>query len=125
MGISVLTDAIQGLEVDLANATTLRATEHTQNLQVIEDGKDGLTQINDAIEIITAFYKNAAKATVLVQASPVDEDTDGPGFSGPYRGQQESSKGIIGILHVIKTDFERTIRVTEANEKKGRGLCSI
>merc|ERR1712032_1674894 len=39
------------------------------------------------------------------------------GFEGAYKGQQVASKVIIGLLEVIKTDFERTLRTTEAAEK--------
>ena len=35
------------------------------------------------------------------KASPVDEDTSGPGFKGNYGGNQNASKGIIGMLEVI------------------------
>merc|ERR1712100_463378 len=66
------------------------------------------------------FYKQAAKAASLVEvkASPIEEDNPGAGFSGSYKGNQAASKGIIGLLEGIKTDFEHTITVTTATEKK-------
>merc|ERR1719284_314644 len=39
------------------------------------------------------------------------------GFEGAYKGKQEKATGIIGILEVIKSDFERTIKKTTAEEK--------
>merc|ERR1719198_2429136 len=87
------------------------------------NAKEGLEAVSQALTILKVFYKNAAKAKSLLQvkaerASPVDEDTSGAGFKGNYAGKQQAAKGIIGMLEVIQTDFERTLRVTEASEKK-------
>merc|ERR1719510_1288370 len=67
--------------------------------------------------ILKAFYKSAAKAALVQQqASPVDEDNPGAGFDGAYRGSQKASTGIIGLLEVIKSDYERTVKVTTEEE---------
>jgi len=114
---------IPTLEAEIASArdalnqsTVLRADERTQNLATVRTAKEGLTAVKEAISILQAFYRSAARMPSLVQASPVDEDTSGPGFSGKYRGQQESSTGIIGLLEVIEADFARTVRLTEQSE---------
>ena len=58
---------------------------------------------------------------MLVQVSPIDEgEALTPGFEGAYKGKQSGSKAIIGLLEVIKSDFERTVRTTEASEKKSQ-----
>jgi len=41
-------------------------------------------------------------------------------FKGSYRGSQEASTGIIGLLEVIKSDFDRTARKTLQAEKKAQ-----
>merc|ERR1719458_1363699 len=87
-------------------------------MKTIKEAKAGLDAVTEALTILKVFYKNAAKATVLMQASPVDEDTAGAGFAGAYTGKQEESTGVIGMLEVIKSDFERTIRVTTETEKQ-------
>jgi len=115
--ISLLSGEVVVLTDALGNATADRAAEKALNLQTLLDANGGLEAVKKAVTILKVFYKRAGKATVLAQASPVDEDTTGAGFAGAYQGKQSASKGIIGMLEVIQTDFERTIRVTESMEK--------
>merc|ERR1719158_683808 len=113
-----LARSLKELNEALAEASKLRADEKAENLETIKTGKEGLAAVSEAITILKVFYKQSAKAKVLLQASPVDEDTSGAGFKGAYKGKQEASKGIIGLLEVIKSDFERTIKTTKAAEKQ-------
>merc|ERR1712087_521126 len=85
--------------------------------KTLSTAKEGLDGVNEALLILRTFYKQAAKAA-LVQASPVDEDTSGPGFAGSYKGKQSGSKAIFALLETIASDFDRTIRKTEAAEAK-------
>jgi len=116
--IEVLTGEIAKLMEDLKKATEDREAEHEENLKTMKESKAGFKSVNEAMFILKVFYKQAAKAKVLLQASPVDEDTAGAGFKGAYQGKQENSKAIIGLLEVIKSDFDRTFRTTEAAEQK-------
>lgn len=118
--ISMLTGVLQKLRDDLKIARENRATERKSNEEVIRETKEGMKGTQEAMTILKVFYKQAAKATVFEQASPVDEDTSGAGFAGAYTGQQESSKAIVGMLEVILSDFDRTIRATEADEQKSQ-----
>merc|ERR1712173_321629 len=102
----------------LKKATDVRKEDKKNNLQTLKDAEAGLEAVTEAIAILSAFYKQAAKALVQVKASPVDEDTQGPGFEGSYKGKQEASTWIIGILEVIKSDFDRTVRHTTDAEAK-------
>lgn len=116
--ISQLTEDLDDLEKSLKKATDVRKEDKKNNLQTLKDAESGLEAVTEAIAILSAFYKQSAKAEVFVQASPVDEDTQGPGFEGAYKGKQEASTGIIGMLEVIKSDFDRTIRHTTEAEAK-------
>lgn len=116
--IELLSSSIQELQLDLERATNLRKEEKSQNLKALKTARDGLAAVKEAVAILKSFYKKSSAATVFVQASPVDVDTSGPGFVGPYRGKQDSSKGIVGLLQVIQSDFERTISTTMVEEKK-------
>merc|ERR1719235_305596 len=126
MEISELTDAIATLTKDLATATEARAAEKAVNTENLKTAKEGDVAITEAILILKTYYGEAAKATGdfgnrgkygLAQYSPTEEDTSGPGFAGNYGGKQEAMKAIVGMLEVIKSDFDRTIRTTVQAEK--------
>mmetsp|Transcript_1881 Transcript_1881/g.4103 ORF Transcript_1881/g.4103 Transcript_1881/m.4103 type:complete len:707 (-) Transcript_1881:83-2203(-) len=117
--IDVLNGSVISLSANLQNATGIRGEEKVENTITVEQAREGLAAVTKAIAILKTFYKEAAKATTFLQrASPVDEDTAGAGFKGAYKGDQASATGVIGLLQVIKTDFERTIKNTMSEEKK-------
>lgn len=101
---------------ELKKATELRQTEKEENTDTLKTAHEGLAALNEAILILKAFYSSAARASSLLQASPVDEDTSGPGFGGSYKGQQKSSRAIFALLETIAADFSRTISKTEQAE---------
>jgi hypothetical protein len=111
--IAELTGGLESLEEEHSAVTEQRDNEHSENVEVLKKAKAGFNAIEDAINILKAFYKNAAKASFLQQ---VPEDR--AGFEGSYKGKQGGSQAIIGLMQVIRSDFDRTIRNTEAAEKK-------
>lgn len=115
--IAALTKALESLTEAVEKSTTMRKEEKEQNTQTIATATQGLDAVNEALLILRSFYKQASKAAVLLQASPVDEDTAGAGFSGAYQGQQQSSNAVLSLLETIASDFKRTIRTTESEEK--------
>lgn len=117
--IQEMTDGVKKLGDDLESASGLRSTEHSANLETIRKAKQGAKAVGNAIDTLTVFYNKAAQAEFVQtsQTSPVDSDTDGAGFEGNYKGKQAASTGIIGILEVVKADFERTIKLTNGEEE--------
>jgi uncharacterized protein YlxW (UPF0749 family) len=120
--IKELGEDVTSLKEKLKEATELRETEKTTNEETIKKAGEGAVAVGEAIVILKDFYKQSAKSKVLleVSASPVEEDDPGAGFSGAYKGAQSASKPIIGLLEVLKSDFERTVRKTEAAEEKAQ-----
>merc|ERR1740116_502227 len=115
----MLKSTIVKLQSDLQDERTNREQRRISNNQTLHDATAGLASLREALNILQVFYKKSARARVsLLQASPVDEDTTGAGFEGAYLGKQESSKAIIGLLKVIESDFDRTVRFTEAEEAR-------
>jgi len=113
--ISQLTKSIRAENFALKEATKERKEEKAANTETLRVAKEGYEGINNALLILRSFYKTAAKAA-LVQASPVDEDTAGAGFSGNYKGKQGGMKAVFSLLETIVSDFDRTLRKTEEAE---------
>jgi len=117
-----LQDEIKTLKSDIKDETEAldettkeRNADKKVNMQTLKTAKEGLDAVNEAILVLRTFYKQAAKAS-FVQASPVDEDTAGAGFSGNYGGKQDSAKAVFALLETIASDFDRTLRKTEEAE---------
>merc|ERR550537_483313 len=131
--ISDLTVEIADLNDALTKTTKLRADEKAENEDTISKAEAGLAATKDAYEVLEEFYKKAAKATAeLVQkkragrkttllqtkASPIDEDAPDSDMGGAYKGNQQKAGGILAMLDVIISDFERTLKVTAQDEKQ-------
>merc|ERR1719504_242827 len=113
--IATLTTEIADLNDSLTKETKMRADEKAENMDTLDKAKAGLAATKDAYDVLQAFYKKGAKGKVsLIQASPVA----GPSSpSGAYKGGQQKAGGILAMLDVIISDFERTIKVTTDTEK--------
>merc|ERR1719353_2678508 len=115
--IATLTTEIADLNDSLTKETKMRADEKAENMDTLDKAKAGLAATKDAYDVLSAFYKKAAKGKVsLLQASPVDADAPAV-HSGAYKGGQQKAGGILAMLDVIISDFERTIKVTTKAEK--------
>merc|ERR1719443_2649586 len=110
-----LAASLKELNAALEEATKLRAEQKAENIQTLKDAKQGLSAVSEALLILKVFYKQSAKNKVLLQASPIEEDDPGA-ESGAYKGKQDSAKAILGLLEVIVSDFQRTIKTTQAQE---------
>jgi chromosome segregation ATPase len=117
-----LTEEIKTLKKEIKDETEAlkettedRDDEKEANMKTIKTAKEGFEAVNEALLVLKSFYKQAAKAA-FVQASPVDEDTAGAGFSGNYKGNQSGAQAIFALLETISSDFDRTIRTTEEEE---------
>jgi hypothetical protein len=126
--IVTLTSELEDLNQSLAKATKMRGEEKEENTETVNKSKEGLEAIKEAITILKEFYKKAAKALLQIKASPIDEEGENPGElpGGSYKGQQKKAEGIIGMLEVIKSDFERSIhQTTEAEDEAHRSFVNF
>jgi len=128
--IKDLTEQIASLKTALNEATELREAEKEENTVTIETAKEGQAAVELALSILKQFYENAFLQTGY---TPPNADREGltvadrapETFSGTYHGNQDASKGIIGLLDVILSDFERTVSTTEEEEKTAQGAFDV
>merc|ERR1719263_1258676 len=119
--ISELLQEIADLNKGLSEATTLRAEENADNTKTLADATQGLDGVKQAIKILKDFYEGAG----FIQYTPPNAGADGKtvgdlapdtGFDSDYSGNQDAASGIMGMLEVIKSDFERTIETVQTDE---------
>jgi len=123
--IATLSGQVADLKKALNEASELRSDERKDNEVTIGDAEEGKAGVQLALSTLEDFYKSGG---ALVQAHPyqdrnrktVADLAPGGVFDTEYKGAQESSKGIIGMLNVILSDFERTIASTKDDEKEAQ-----
>merc|ERR1719498_731205 len=125
--IGILADELEELSTKMKEATQMREDEKTENENTIQEAGFGLDAVKSAIDILDKFYKTAAKEKVdlsLIQKGPADDAPDMAFDIGEeYTGAGGESGGILGMLDVIKSDFERTIKMTSEAEEKAKDEC--
>jgi len=115
--IATLTTELAELNDALTKTSKIRGEEKAENMSTLDQAKEGLAAVKDAHAVLTAFYAKAAKGTVsLLAVSPVDADAPAV-HSGANNGSQQKAGGILAMLDVIVSDFQRTIKVTTKSEQ--------
>jgi len=103
----------------MADADKIRKDEALENKETVTEAGHGLKAINMAIDILNKFYKTSAKAedNLSLAQGPLDDAPDAGFKNGEaYQGAQAESGGILGMMEVIQSDFERTISETKKAE---------
>jgi len=105
----------------------LRKEDSDDNRKTIADANAGLTAVKGALSVLQDFYNNPSGEFVQVKYEPFKASGSGadgktvadlaPGtFDGAYEGKQNEKGGVLGLLNVIQSDFERSISTTEQAE---------
>lgn len=139
--IKELTQEIADLGQSIADAkkalrerTELRSAERAENEKTIADAEEGAQAIRDAVKVLKDFYGEADLVQISLhkqrqepyKAPKSDRDGNTVGdlategsdtFEEEYHGNSDASKGIFGLLNVIRSDYERTIEDTTDLEK--------
>merc|ERR1719450_102090 len=108
------------LNADQLEATKERNLESAENKQTVLEAEAGLGAVKMAIDILDKFYKTNAKNTVdLSLAQGPADDAPDAGFDNgeACKGAGGEAGGIVGMMEVIQSDFERTISETKKAEK--------
>jgi len=123
--IQELKDAIAANLKSLNEALELRNTEKEENEATIETADEGKSAVELAINILEQFYDNAFLQTGGKYVPP-NADREGKTVADRApevslgSSKQGESKGIIGLLDVILSDFERTIETTRDEENSAQ-----
>jgi len=110
--ISQLSEDIAQSDAAMAKATANREEEKAKNTATIADAKGAIAAVSQATQVLKEFYAKAAGATSLVQG--VDDDMPET-FDKPFTGMGGEG-GIVGMLEVILSDFQRLEAETTQNE---------
>merc|ERR1719158_1949728 len=103
------------LDAAMAEATETRQKEKAKNEETIADAKEAMEAVAQAQAVLKEFYAKAAGDTELLQQTPADDAP--PSFENePYTGNQGASKGVLGMLEVIHSDFARLDADTSSDE---------
>merc|ERR1719253_520644 len=122
-----LIEDLAGLDKDIKElkdsrkeAKADRDAEKAQNNATVIEAQEGLDALEMCMTILDRFYKTVKKETVdlsLAQADPMADAPDAGFDNGEaYTGAQGEAGGIMGMLEVMKSDFERTISETTKEE---------
>jgi len=123
MEIAELAEEIAQAMKALSEATELRVDEKADNDQTVKEAEAGKDAVEFALKVLKDFYDNAFVQTG--KYVPPDSDRSGKTvgdlapeiFDAGYHGRQDSSSGILGLLEVILSDFDRT-EVTVTDQEK-------
>mmetsp|Transcript_137578 Transcript_137578/g.343313 ORF Transcript_137578/g.343313 Transcript_137578/m.343313 type:complete len:718 (+) Transcript_137578:69-2222(+) len=131
--VEQLEAAIEQLNKDIADLykalkemADVRQEEQKANNNTIIDSDAGAQAVRQAIVVLKNFYDQPAdllqKGRVAYHPSGGDRDGNTVAdlapetFSGEYGGKITESKGVIGLLEIIQSDFERTSSTTATLE---------
>jgi len=101
------------LDAAVAKATTIRNEEKVKNTETVKDAKEAQEAVKEALKVLNDFYAKAAKATSFSQKKDKRQPEI---FDEPYKGAGAEGGGVIGMLEVILSDFERLESETTASE---------
>jgi len=129
MELGILHHDINNLNISQAQAGLIRDAEKMQNAAIVTEARAGQEAVEDAVDVLIKFYKTQDKAKIaFVQPpdsriegyQPGDAKRQAPdtGFASneTYKGSGGSAQGVIGMLEVIASDFQRTADETEQAE---------
>merc|ERR1719171_2493625 len=107
--VAELNGAIAEIDSAVAKATQDRAAEKSKNQATIADATAGEAAVQQAIEVLKAFYDKAG-AAAMIQTGNLRPEME----AGEYKGM--GGGGVLGMLEVCQSDFARLLSETQASE---------
>jgi len=113
--IATLSDSIAETKGQQAEATKLRQEEKKTNTATIADAKAAQAAVSKAIKVLKDFYSKAADLSLVQGRLGMAEEMKQAALP-TYKGNQDSSTGIFGMLEVVLSDFARLETETSSSE---------
>jgi len=116
--IADLSQQMAQTEEAVAKATEIRTAEKARNAQTVKEADEAVVAVQRALGVLQEFYAKAAKSTALTQERMQQALHQAPPKaldSKPFTGMGGEG-GILGMLEVILSDFERLLMETTQAE---------
>jgi len=115
--ITALSDSIAEIKGQQNEATKIRSEEKATNKATIADAKQAQDAVTKATQVLKDFYSSSANlAMVQGQSSVGLKEAMREAALPTYKGNQDSSTGIFGMLEVVLSDFARLESETSTAE---------
>jgi len=101
--ISALSQDIADIDKAVAEKTKLRNEEKTENTATIKDADEAQTAVSQALQVLRDFYGSSLLQKNTKQPEVFGDERYGEGGGG----MSAQGKGVIGMLEVILSDFDR------------------
>jgi len=115
--ISDLSSQMAETQAAVQKATEIRTAEKIKNAQTVKEADEAVVAVQRALTVLQEFYAKAAKATAFTQRmqQAIHQEPPKALDTKPYTGQGGEG-GILGMLEVILSDFERLLMETTQDE---------
>eukprot|EP00932_Pfiesteria_piscicida_P020234 SRR837773.7043.p2 GENE.SRR837773.7043~~SRR837773.7043.p2 ORF type:complete len:274 (-),score=169.38 SRR837773.7043:14-784(-) len=121
--IAELSKQIAANNKALVEATELRTEESAENQKTVTEAEEGKAAVESALKVLKGFYEGQALLQTRFVPAKADREGKTVGdlapevFDSEYSGSQEASKGILGLLDVVLSDFARTVETVTEEER--------
>jgi hypothetical protein len=113
--IATVSDSIAETKGQQAEATKLRQEEKKTNTATVADAKAAQAAVSKAIKVLKDFYSKAADLSLVQGRLGMAEEMKQAALP-TYKGDQDTSTGIFGMLEVVLSDFARLETETSSSE---------
>merc|ERR1740130_983456 len=114
--IAALSDEVAEIKAQQSKATGIRSDEKKTNAATVADAKVAQAAVEKATGVLKEFYSANAAAALVQDTGSLKNDMQQAASLDPYKGQQAGNGGIMGMLEVILSDFDRLQTETESSE---------
>jgi peptidoglycan hydrolase CwlO-like protein len=117
--IAALSDTIAETKAEQSKATNIRSEEKATNSATVADAKAAQDAVQRATKVLKDFYSASADLALMQGKGAIGEglkEQMKQAALPTYRGNQNSSTGIFGMLEVVLSDFARLESETSTAE---------